>query len=195
MDEGIRLRPCRESRRSPSIVSLAGLIEIRSAHRSSREKSRDYLAFERHVPPRLRSGRPVIGVISISANPVGLNGFRPVPFVPSGVEAPISPVCGAGRGSYSRAMSRPRIGISLGDPSGISIEVTLKALALPKVKRALIPVLFGDASVKAGAHELRVVSQLAAALARESANGPFPFAKDNSCRPSNTCGPIACARC
>ncbi len=60
-------------------------------------------------------------------------------------------------------MSRPRIGISLGDPSGISIEVTLKALALPKVKRALIPVLFGDASVKAGAHELRVVSQLAAA--------------------------------
>ena len=60
-------------------------------------------------------------------------------------------------------MSRPRIGISLGDPSGISTEVTLKALALPQVKRALIPVLFGDASVKAGALELRVVSQLAAA--------------------------------
>ena len=59
-------------------------------------------------------------------------------------------------------MSRPRIGISLGDPSGIGVEVTLKALANPKVKRALIPVLFGDASVRAGKHELRVVSQLPA---------------------------------
>lgn len=59
-------------------------------------------------------------------------------------------------------MSRPRIGISLGDPSGISVEVTLKALALPKVKRALTPILFGDASVKAKGVELRVVSQLAA---------------------------------
>lgn len=63
-------------------------------------------------------------------------------------------------------MSRPRIGISLGDPSGISTEVTLKALALPRVQRALTPVLFGDASVRAGAHELRVVSQLAAAQRR-----------------------------
>ncbi len=60
-------------------------------------------------------------------------------------------------------MSRPRIGISLGDPSGIGTEVTLKALAQPRVNRALIPVLFGDASVKAGALELRVISQLAAA--------------------------------
>lgn len=59
-------------------------------------------------------------------------------------------------------MSLPRIGISLGDPSGIGTEVTLKALANAKVKRALTPVLFGDASVKAGRHELRVVSQLAA---------------------------------
>lgn len=59
-------------------------------------------------------------------------------------------------------MSRPRIGISLGDPSGIGVEVTLAALAQPKVKRALTPVLFGDASVRAGSHELRVVSQLAA---------------------------------
>lgn len=59
-------------------------------------------------------------------------------------------------------MTLPRIGISLGDPSGIGVEVTLKALAHPKVKRALTPVLFGDASVKAGRHELRVVSQLAA---------------------------------
>lgn len=59
-------------------------------------------------------------------------------------------------------MARPRIGISLGDPSGISVEVTLKALAHPKVKRALTPILFGDASVRAGGAELRVVSLLAA---------------------------------
>ncbi|MDP1824000.1 MAG: 4-hydroxythreonine-4-phosphate dehydrogenase PdxA [Archangium sp.] len=59
-------------------------------------------------------------------------------------------------------MSRPRIGISLGDPSGIGVEVTLAALAQPAVKRALIPVLFGDASVRAGKLELRVVSQLPA---------------------------------
>ena len=59
-------------------------------------------------------------------------------------------------------MSRPRIGISLGDPSGIGVEVTLAALTQGKVKRALIPVLFGDASVRAGSHELRVVSQLPA---------------------------------
>jgi len=55
-----------------------------------------------------------------------------------------------------------RIGISLGDPSGIGAEVTLKALAHPKVKRALTPVLFGDASVKPPRGvELRVISQLA----------------------------------
>ena len=59
-------------------------------------------------------------------------------------------------------MSRPRIGISLGDPSGIGVEVTLAALAHPKVKRALTPILFGDASVKAPKIELRVVSQLPA---------------------------------
>lgn len=60
-------------------------------------------------------------------------------------------------------MSRPRIGISLGDPSGIGVEVTLEALAHPKVKRALTPVLFGDASVRPHGAELRVVSQLPAA--------------------------------
>ena len=59
-------------------------------------------------------------------------------------------------------MSRPRIGISLGDPSGIGLEVTLAALAQRQVKRVLIPVLFGDASVRAPGIELRVVSQLPA---------------------------------
>ena len=43
---------------------------------------------------------------------------------------------------------KPRIAISLGDPSGIGAEVTRKALAHPKVRRALTPVVFGDASVR-----------------------------------------------
>lgn len=43
---------------------------------------------------------------------------------------------------------KPRIAISLGDPSGIGAEVTRKALARAEVKRALTPIVFGDASVK-----------------------------------------------
>lgn len=43
-------------------------------------------------------------------------------------------------------MTLPRVGISLGDPSGIGPEVTFKALADGRVRRALVPVVFGDAS-------------------------------------------------
>ena len=61
-------------------------------------------------------------------------------------------------------MSRkPRVGISAGDPSGISVEVTLAALADRRVRRALTPVLFGDASLARRTRaELRVVSALKA---------------------------------
>jgi 4-hydroxythreonine-4-phosphate dehydrogenase len=41
-------------------------------------------------------------------------------------------------------MARPRIGISLGDPSGIGPLVTAKALRRANVLRALSPVVFGD---------------------------------------------------
>lgn len=41
-------------------------------------------------------------------------------------------------------MKRPRVGISLGDPSGIGPLVTAKALARRQVKRALEAVVFGD---------------------------------------------------
>ncbi|AGC41837.1 4-hydroxythreonine-4-phosphate dehydrogenase [Myxococcus stipitatus DSM 14675] len=41
-------------------------------------------------------------------------------------------------------MSLPLVGISLGDVSGIGPEVTAAALARPTVRRALIPVIFGD---------------------------------------------------
>ncbi|MFL5353689.1 4-hydroxythreonine-4-phosphate dehydrogenase PdxA [Archangium sp.] len=39
---------------------------------------------------------------------------------------------------------RPVVGISLGDVSGIGPEVTAHALSQPKVRRALVPVVFGD---------------------------------------------------
>jgi len=38
----------------------------------------------------------------------------------------------------------PVVGISLGDVSGIGPEVTAAALALPRVRRELVPVVFGD---------------------------------------------------
>lgn len=60
-------------------------------------------------------------------------------------------------------MSRPRVGISLGDPSGIGAEVTLQALRRRDVRRALSPVLFGDASTPAGDYHLVAVSHLAPA--------------------------------
>jgi 4-hydroxythreonine-4-phosphate dehydrogenase len=41
-------------------------------------------------------------------------------------------------------MRLPVVGISLGDVSGIGPEVTAAALASPKVRRALVPVVFGD---------------------------------------------------
>lgn len=61
----------------------------------------------------------------------------------------------------SAAKYKPRVGISLGDPSGIGLEVTRKALAHPKVQRALTPVVFGDASAQIPNVDFRVVSQLA----------------------------------
>jgi 4-hydroxythreonine-4-phosphate dehydrogenase len=56
-----------------------------------------------------------------------------------------------------------RVGISLGDPSGIGPEVTFKALRNLKVRRGLSPILFGDASQQTSARGLdfRVVSRLA----------------------------------
>jgi 4-hydroxythreonine-4-phosphate dehydrogenase len=41
-------------------------------------------------------------------------------------------------------VSPPLVGISLGDVSGIGPEVTAAALALPPLRKALVPVVFGD---------------------------------------------------
>lgn len=60
------------------------------------------------------------------------------------------------------ARTRPVIGITQGDPSGIGTEVLLKALKTPRVKAALQPLVFGDASLKKvlPADQLFVVSKL-----------------------------------
>ena len=59
--------------------------------------------------------------------------------------------------------SLPRIGISAGDPSGISAEILSKALSQPELKHVFTPVVFGDASLAPllPPHvELRVVTHL-----------------------------------
>lgn len=43
---------------------------------------------------------------------------------------------------------RPLVAVSMGDPSGIGPEVLAAALARPAVRRALVPVVFGDASLE-----------------------------------------------
>lgn len=62
-------------------------------------------------------------------------------------------------------MSRVRVGISLGDPSGVGPQVTAKALRHPSVRQAIEPVLFGDEGDRrrfpAGA-EFHAVSRLPA---------------------------------
>ncbi|HZW87967.1 MAG TPA: 4-hydroxythreonine-4-phosphate dehydrogenase PdxA, partial [Myxococcaceae bacterium] len=57
--------------------------------------------------------------------------------------------------SASPAAGRPRVGISLGDPSGIGPEIVDRALAHPAVRRALVPVVFGDGPMLARLPRLR----------------------------------------
>ena len=55
---------------------------------------------------------------------------------------------------------KPVVAISAGCPSGIGPEVTLAALKHPKVRRALTPLVFGDASLKLPPEQLVAVTQL-----------------------------------
>jgi len=48
-------------------------------------------------------------------------------------------------------VNRPRVGVTLGDPWGIGPEVVAAALARPEVRRACVPVVFGDRGVLARA--------------------------------------------
>jgi 4-hydroxythreonine-4-phosphate dehydrogenase len=57
---------------------------------------------------------------------------------------------------------KPVVAISAGCPSGIGPEITLAALKHPKVRRALTPLVFGDASLKLPADQLVAVTALKA---------------------------------
>src|SRR5947207_15843632 len=48
---------------------------------------------------------------------------------------------------------KPRIGITVGDPSGIGPEIVLKALAEEMVRQCCVPVVIGDAQMLA--HQAR----------------------------------------
>ena len=54
--------------------------------------------------------------------------------------------------------SRPRIAISMGDPCGIGPEVTAAALADPRVRDALVPMVFGDRGALEAAAQTRNLS-------------------------------------
>src|SRR6266496_6616242 len=51
--------------------------------------------------------------------------------------------------------SRPRIGITMGDPAGIGPEVVLKAVAEDEVQSVCVPVIIGDAQLLA--HNARIL--------------------------------------
>src|SRR3989440_2712408 len=51
--------------------------------------------------------------------------------------------------SANRQSSRPRIGITMGDPAGIGPEVVLKAVAEDEVQSVCVPVVIGDAQLLA----------------------------------------------
>jgi 4-hydroxythreonine-4-phosphate dehydrogenase len=69
--------------------------------------------------------------------------------------------------------ARPRIAVSLGDPSGIGPEVTAQALALPAVRRSLLPIVLGDERVWARACRIvKVKDTLARVALASEAIGP-----------------------
>src|SRR5437773_8995470 len=45
--------------------------------------------------------------------------------------------------------SRPRVGITMGDPAGIGPEVVLKAVAEDEVRQSCVPIIIGDAQMLA----------------------------------------------
>jgi len=65
------------------------------------------------------------------------------------------------------------VAVSLGDPSGIGPEVTARALAIPAVRRALVPLVFGDEAVwEAACRAAGLVDPLARADSAQEARGP-----------------------
>ncbi len=58
-------------------------------------------------------------------------------------------------------MTLPRVGISMGDPSGIGPEVLAAALESQEVTRALVPIIFGDGPSLAGFASLGHLARVA----------------------------------
>lgn len=84
---------------------------------------------------------------------------------------------------------KPVVAVSLGDPAGIGPEVTAAALASASVRRALVPIVFGDDAVYARAcHAMNVDDRLvrvasAAEGARRGAPCLVPVTTLNDARP------------
>ena len=72
-------------------------------------------------------------------------------------------------------MTRPVLGITMGDPAGIGPEIAAKAMADPKVREKARPLVIGDARVMASAARVAHVKQEVRALARV---GEAAFAPD-----------------
>ena len=65
-------------------------------------------------------------------------------------------------------MTRPVLGVTMGDPAGIGPEIAAKALALSEVQEKSRPLVIGDARVMAGAARLAHLGQTVRPIARVS---------------------------
>src|SRR6266545_778199 len=84
----------------------------------------------------------------------------------------------------SIGQSKPRIGITMGDPAGIGPEVVLKAVAEEEVQNLCTPIIIGNAEVLA--HNARTLDlQCGYEIVRQDerlpqhANAPIIFHLDN----------------
>jgi 4-hydroxythreonine-4-phosphate dehydrogenase len=82
--------------------------------------------------------------------------------------------------NMSEAVTKPLIGITMGDPCGIGPEIIVKALATPKVCECCIPVVIGDAAALKRAITvcnvpLTVQTVAAPEEARRIGNGVIPL--------------------
>src|SRR5262249_43283326 len=65
-------------------------------------------------------------------------------------------------------VSRPVLGITMGDPAGIGPEIAAKALALPEVRDKARPLVIGDARVMVDAARIAHLGQTVRPVARVS---------------------------
>jgi 4-hydroxythreonine-4-phosphate dehydrogenase len=72
-------------------------------------------------------------------------------------------------------VTRPVLGITMGDPAGVGPEIAAKAMAEPEVREKARPLVIGDARVVASAARVAHVSQEVRAIARV---GEATFAPD-----------------